>query len=1132
MRDTVGADDDPKAHEIAERLDAGDPETLAWLYDNVAPELYQRLLRRYGYPGGPDAADVLQETFLLCLRDRARLLRGFVAGQPAVSPALPALRRYLWDLACGVAANVRRSVWSRRALRMPESEPAAQEPPVERSALARDALQRLDGCLGQQGERLYLYFKLRYVDGLTPEEVAAGTGWSRKATYKLRQALNEAVQGCLDLLDLRAGAWLPAVLPAVLLLAASACRQPPPLLPVAMVVRGHREVLLLPTGKPRPLVVGRREPAGVCFAAPAATDTSRWEAVLTFDGEPSPTGFAAAAARAGSTLCFDGRLPPRLRASSRIALCGRLVDRFDGTLRRLPCRDIAYQPDSRPLDQAEERYRAVVAARSSLTLDEALRRLDALEAAVRAPFPLTAARLQLIAAHFLTQEGTPAALAAARQRLDRLPAWLGDDAAVVRSSQAAYQRGRLALAGGSRGAAWLAFQKAGEQAARIADPRALTFVLQEADLLSQAGAPDEALQRVRSALGQCDSVGCDPQTRLEGRLQLAWLTLLHAEATPEQLERARAELAASLPALAAAGADPSEAANQRVNLAYLELRTGRDPRPRLQEARRLASAGAGRARRQTLAGWIALLTGLAALERGEAAAALAECGPIATEDPQLAAARLSCQGRAYRLAGDLPAAARAFDAALSRHGSLAAGLDQRLPLGPGERAEDFARAARVAVERGDPTAAWRLLLRLDSLSAQERERARCRELARGDDARRWAAIDQESARLLRDLGSLPHLASRRREQQAAELRVALEEKLRLLWREWPGCAPPAPADDSGVELRAFAVEDEIVLLRRGEAGGVRVERRTRAPRRERLAALHTLAAALERGADPGEAAGEPWRALAAPLAAAVLPRDPEALGPVTTYALHGSLQLLPLAAMPLVPPLPDGRRWLGEATTVALYTAGAHAAGDEGRGSPLFVVDPTGDLGGAERSLASYRRLFPGGRVLQGAAATRAAVGGALAGAGWLHVDAHASYDPVFPEMSRLQLADGDLSLMEWSRLPAPRRFANLSGCRTASWPATADSGQYGLGGLLTRLGTGWVVATRGPIPDAAAALYNQAFYRAIAAGAAVPAGHAAGLTALRPHHPPRVWGAILLLRAAAAAAGGQSARPMTPPDR
>ncbi|HEY0556863.1 MAG TPA: CHAT domain-containing protein [Thermoanaerobaculia bacterium] len=1118
--------DGPEAHEIAARLAAGDPDTIAWLYDHVAPDLYRRLRRRYEYPGGADAADLLQETFLLCLRDGARLLRGFIASQPAGSPALLALRHYLWDLACGLAANVRRSVWSRRVGPLPEAPVAGGEQPADRAVIAREALERLDGCLEAQGERLYLYFKLRYVDGLAPEEIAAGTGWSRKATYKLRQSLNEAVERCVERLDLRAGNWLPALAVLVLLLLSSACRQPPPRLPVAVVARGHREVLLPPTGRPRPLLIGRRDRAGLCFAAPAGDDTSRWEAVLTFDGESSPTGFAAAAARVGATLCFDGVVPSRLGAASRVALCGRLVDRFDGRVRRLPCRDVAYQPDGARFDEVDARLRALVAARSALTLDEFLRRLDGLAAAVRAAFPLTAVRLQLIAAHFLTQEGTPGALAAARERLARLPGWLGDDAALARSAQAAYQRGRLALAGGSRGAAWLAFRQAEEQGVRIASPTLLAVALQQADLLSQAGVPDEALQRVSGVLGECASLGCDPQTMLDARQQLAWLTLLHAEATPEQLERARTELRSSLPDLAAEG-DPYAAANQRINLAYLELRTGGDPLPLLAEARRLASApGIGSAGRQTLDGWSALIAGLAALARGEPAAALAECGAIATGEAQLAAARLSCQGRAYRLAGDLPAAARAFAAALSQHGRITGGLDQRLPLGPGERAEDFARAARVAVERGDPAAAWRLLLLLDSLSAQERERARCRELARGAEARRWDAIERESAGLLRDLDALLRLASSSRERQAAAVRVALEERLRLLWREWPGCAAPAPAEDGGVDFRAFAVEDEVVLLRRGETGQVRLERRTRWPRRERLAALRALAAEVEAGR--GDA--ERWRSLAAPMALAVLPLHPEALGPVTTFALHGSLQLLPLAALPLAalplaaPAVPAlaGRRWLGEVTSVALHTAGARAMARDGeRKRPLFVVDPTGDLGGAERSLAAYRRLFPEARILHGGEATAAAVRGALAAAEWLHVDAHASYDPVFPEMSRLQLAGGELSLMEWSRLPAPRRFANLSGCRTASWPTTADSGQYGLGGLLTRLGAGWVVATRGPIPDAAADRYNRAFYRAIAAGSTVPAAHAAGLAALRSDFPPQVWGAILLLRAAGSAEGG-----------
>ena len=61
---------------------------------------------------------------------------------------------------------------------------------------------QLDECLSESGERLYLYYKLRYRDGLTPQQVSRAAGWSMKATYKLKQKLNEAVERCAELLGI------------------------------------------------------------------------------------------------------------------------------------------------------------------------------------------------------------------------------------------------------------------------------------------------------------------------------------------------------------------------------------------------------------------------------------------------------------------------------------------------------------------------------------------------------------------------------------------------------------------------------------------------------------------------------------------------------------------------------------------------------------------------------------------------------------------------------------------------------------------------------------------------------------------------------------------------------------------
>ncbi len=58
---------------------------------------------------------------------------------------------------------------------------------------------------------------------------------------------------------------------------------------------------------------------------------------------------------------------------------------------------------------------------------------------------------------------------------------------------------------------------------------------------------------------------------------------------------AKAELRAALPSLSPER-DPYEAANQRIDLAYLELRTGGDPAPLLAEARRHRRGAGGRQR--------------------------------------------------------------------------------------------------------------------------------------------------------------------------------------------------------------------------------------------------------------------------------------------------------------------------------------------------------------------------------------------------------------------------------------------------------------------------------------------------------------------------------------------------------
>lgn len=184
------------------RIAAGDRAAAAWLYDTYAADLFRRLRQRYGRPGGPDPEDLLQDAFAFYFQREAKVLRDFLERRPVGEATREALGRHLWDLACGLAANRRRSAWSRKVVSIADHEHTAPETGVETGAVARDTLARLERCLREGRARVYLYYKLRYVDALSAEEVAAATGWSMKATYKLRQSLNEAVQRCAERLGL------------------------------------------------------------------------------------------------------------------------------------------------------------------------------------------------------------------------------------------------------------------------------------------------------------------------------------------------------------------------------------------------------------------------------------------------------------------------------------------------------------------------------------------------------------------------------------------------------------------------------------------------------------------------------------------------------------------------------------------------------------------------------------------------------------------------------------------------------------------------------------------------------------------------------------------------------------------
>jgi hypothetical protein len=108
---------------------------------------------------------------------------------------------------------------------------------------------------------------------------------------------------------------------------------------------------------------------------------------------------------------------------------------------------------------------------------------------------------------------------------------------------------------------------------------------------------------------------------------------------------------------------------------------------------------------------------------------------------------------------------------------------------------------------------------------------------------------------------------------------------------------------------------------------------------------------------------------------------------------------------------------------------------------------------------------YVGAAVLDGPAATTAAVVGAFATAGTVHVASHAHVRRDNPLWSSLELADGPLCVYDLQPLPRTPGVVVLSGCETAVG-VPAGHGLLGLANAFLEQGTTSLVASVCPLPD------------------------------------------------------------------
>ncbi len=884
-------------------------------------------------------------------------------------------------------------------------------------------------------------------------------------------------------------------------------------------ISGHLEVMVEADGSLTPFFIYPKRPVKLCFDS--ELDATSWQVWATFEGKTESTWTQMeAGAQLGDVTCFVTPLPKEHDPTVPLQFCWQVYDSYEQIRFDQECDTVRYAPE----DSAFQELRARGTQLNQSAESKPEEYLELAQVAETRGYPSYGVGLRFIAVERLWRNGQ---LEQVRQQLEALPSWLEKPEASALAARAERHRATLDLAESNLQSAWRHLESADLLMRSIVPEWRVAVANEQAKILRRVGSLQEAIERLEEALDGCTTTSpCTPLLENSAKIHLYWLRILRLDSSPEELAEVERDIEAVLPEYLQ---DPNlyegEGAVAYINLAHLRVLRNRAPASALEEARELltgaAAQGSPESRVLELRTWTDLVEGLSALANADATRALALCSRGAHLDqfPRLAAWSASCVGRAQRLAGDSAAALLAFEQALTLHeyGSTI-DLEQLIDQGPGQRGEDYYRASRAAAETGELEKAIEILEQLDRFSTDEQLRRICRERAHTPE--QLAAWEQNAERIAEVFGQLrdkEKTVTGRRKKSVDESVRQLKLRQRELFRELPGCADllqvsanPGPPP---IGWRLAALQDEILLFHRAADGEVTLDRRPidRRDLRERVA---LISEALE----SRKMSDQDWRALTRPLADALIPPHPDGLGAETRFAMHGFLQGAPLAALPLA----NGgeHRWLADLTTPVLQPAlrGVQWPRTPSKGSlhGLFVVDPKNTLASSPQQAEFYRRRSPGAQILRGKAATAEALRFQLTTASFLHLDVHAYFDPVFPELSSIELADGDLTLSALADFPAPPVFANLSGCSTGRWPTTTDAGRFGIAGVFARGGTPWVIASRNVIRDQLLGDFNMVFYQDLATTAVtpqlIPQYYASALRQLRKNYSATEWASLFLL--------------------
>lgn len=274
-------------------------------------------------------------------------------------------------------------------------------------------------------------------------------------------------------------------------------------------------------------------------------------------------------------------------------------------------------------------------------------------------------------------------------------------------------------------------------------------------------------------------------------------------------------------------------------------------------------------------------------------------------------------------------------------------------------------------------------------------------------------------------------------------------------------------------LRLFELGDRDRAL--AELAGLRFALGRLAARRGAPRALAAAEASAQRSAERLDALLlDPVRAVLGDQPAVIVPTG-------SFHALPWSL--LPSLSQRAVTVAPSAAWWQGVAS-----------ADEPADGATALIAGP--GLEHAQAEVDEVAGIYPAATLLSGERATGAAVADAMDGAKLVHVAAHGRFRSDNPLFSRLELADGPLTVYDLERLRRGPDMLVLSACESGLSAVQPGDELMGLTAVLFSLGARTVIGSVVPVSDAATRELMLALHRGLRAGLPPAAALASAQTA------------------------------------